>query len=185
MDLGVLSKFMDMTFVSEKPTPSLAQFIQDILDEAGASREDLAAASGFSKTTATYMVTGERNPSRRRVHCLVAGLSELSGRFIDPLDIERLIHRDILIENLKRVIATDRPRKIVGHQELIDLIAKRRIELGDEAFFELCEKCRIWDSVLEAAMQGYIPSKRYVIPFATLLDIEQRELEKFVQETDS
>ncbi len=175
---------MGMTSVSDEPTLSLAQFIQNILDEAGASRDDLAAASGFSKTTVTYMVNGERNPSRRRVYPLVAGLSALSDRFIDPLDIERLIHRDILIKNLKRVIAIESPQ-IVGHQELIDLIAKRRVELGDDKFLELCEKCRIRDDVLKAAMQGYLPSKRYIIPFATLLNIEQRELEKFIQEGDS
>lgn len=174
---------MGMTCVSEKPIPSLAQFIQDTLDEVGATREELAAAAGFSKTTAKYMLTGERNPSRRRVHDLAAALSELSGRPIDPLDIERLIHRDILIENLERVIRES--PQIVGHQELIDLIAKRRESLGDEVFLELCEKCRIRDDVLKTAMQGFLPSKQYVIPFSTLLDIEQRELFGFIREKDA
>ncbi len=73
----------------------------------------------------------------------------------------------------------------VKHQKLIDLMRKRREELGDDKFIALCHDCRIRPDELEAAWNGYLPSKSCVGVFTALLQASDRELQQYVEDSGS
>lgn len=113
-----------------------------------------------------------------------ATLDDKKEDFIERFELEYLVKKG-LWNGAFRLNGLNGSEGQVRHQKLIDLMRRRKEELGEDRFISLCHDCRIRPDELDAAWNGYLPSKSCVGVFTALLQVPDRELQQYVYVPDA